>query len=88
MVLVMSGFSLWWPRQWTRLALNSVAIPRLSLSDKPRNWNWHSVVGFMQEVREVILIHAGEEYFLRMTNNGQRILTKSSHLTQPPRANL
>lgn len=32
-------------------------------------------------VREVILVHAGEEYFLRMTNNGQRILTKSSHLT-------
>ena len=46
MVLVMSGFYLWWPRRWTRLALKSVTIPRLSLSGKPRAWNWHSAVGF------------------------------------------
>jgi uncharacterized iron-regulated membrane protein len=46
LVLVMSGFYLWWPRRWTRLALKSVTIPSLRLSGKPRDWNWHNAVGF------------------------------------------
>ena len=46
MVLVMSGFYLWWPRRWTRLALKSVTIPSLTLRGKPRNWNWHNAAGF------------------------------------------
>ena len=46
MVLVMSGFYLWWPRRWTRLALKGVIIPSLILRGKPRDWNWHNAVGF------------------------------------------
>jgi uncharacterized iron-regulated membrane protein len=46
MVLVMSGFYLWWPRRWTRIALKSVTIPSLTLRGKPRDWNWHNIVGF------------------------------------------
>ena len=46
MVLVMSGFYLWWPRRWTRVALKSVTIPSLTLRAKPRDWNWHNAVGF------------------------------------------
>jgi uncharacterized iron-regulated membrane protein len=46
MVLVMSGFYLWWPRRWTRLALRAVIIPSLTLHGKPRDWNWHNAVGF------------------------------------------
>jgi uncharacterized iron-regulated membrane protein len=45
-VLVMSGFYLWWPRRWTRLALRAVTIPSLALRGKPRDWNWHNAVGF------------------------------------------
>jgi uncharacterized iron-regulated membrane protein len=45
-VLVMSGFYLWWPRRWTRLALQAVSIPSLTLRGKPRDWNWHNAVGF------------------------------------------
>jgi uncharacterized iron-regulated membrane protein len=46
MVLVMSGFYLWWPRRWTRLALKTITIPSLSLRGKPRDWNWHNAMGF------------------------------------------
>jgi uncharacterized iron-regulated membrane protein len=46
MVLVMSGFYLWWPRRWTRLALRAVIFPSLTLHGKPRDWNWHNAVGF------------------------------------------
>jgi uncharacterized iron-regulated membrane protein len=46
MVLVMSGFYLWWPRRWTRLALRAATIPSLSLRGRPRDWNWHNAVGF------------------------------------------
>jgi uncharacterized iron-regulated membrane protein len=46
MVLVMSGFHLWWPRRWTRLALRAATIPSLSLRGRPRDWNWHNAVGF------------------------------------------
>ena len=37
MVLVMSGFYLWWPRRWTRLALRAVIFPSLTLHGKPRD---------------------------------------------------
>jgi uncharacterized iron-regulated membrane protein len=46
MVLVMSGFYLWWPRRWTRPALKSVIIPSITLKGKPRDWNWHNAIGF------------------------------------------
>ena len=45
MALVMSGFYLWWPRRWTRLALRTVTIPSLRLRGKPRDWNWHNAIG-------------------------------------------
>jgi uncharacterized iron-regulated membrane protein len=46
MVLVMSGFYLWWPRRWRRLAVRTVTIPSLTLRGKPRDWNWHNAIGF------------------------------------------
>ena len=46
MVLVMSGFYLWWPRRWTPLVLKAVTIPSLTLRGKPRDWNWHNATGF------------------------------------------
>jgi uncharacterized iron-regulated membrane protein len=44
-VLVVSGFYLWWPRRWTRLALKAVTVPSLKLRGKPRDWNWHNAIG-------------------------------------------
>jgi len=45
-VMVITGFYLWWPRRWTRQAFKAVMVPRLRLPGKPRNWNWHNTVGF------------------------------------------
>jgi uncharacterized iron-regulated membrane protein len=45
-VLVISGFYLWWPRRWTRLALKAVTVPSLEQRGKPRDWNWHNAIGF------------------------------------------
>jgi uncharacterized iron-regulated membrane protein len=45
-VMVMTGFYLWWPRRWTRQALQAVMVPNLRLRGKPRDWNWHNTAGF------------------------------------------
>jgi uncharacterized iron-regulated membrane protein len=45
-VLVTSGFYLWWPRRWTRVALRNATLPSLKLRGKARDWSWHNAVGF------------------------------------------
>ena len=45
-VMVITGFYLWWPRRWTRQALKAVMVPNLTLRGKPRDWNWHNTAGF------------------------------------------
>ncbi|MGH8067897.1 MAG: PepSY-associated TM helix domain-containing protein [Candidatus Entotheonellia bacterium] len=45
-VLVITGFYLWWPRHWTRIALKIATVPSLKLRGKPRDWNGHNTVGF------------------------------------------
>jgi len=44
-LLAMSGLYLWWPRQWTRNALRSVALFERGLRGRARDWNWHNVIG-------------------------------------------
>ncbi|HWN96903.1 MAG TPA: PepSY-associated TM helix domain-containing protein, partial [Methylomirabilota bacterium] len=44
--LAVSGLYLWWPRQWTKSALRAVTLFNTSLRGKPRDWNWHNVIGF------------------------------------------
>jgi len=43
--IVMSGFYLWWPRNWSWIALKSVVLFRSGLSGKARDFNWHNVIG-------------------------------------------
>jgi uncharacterized iron-regulated membrane protein len=45
-VMVVTGFYLWWPRRWTRQAWQAVMVPNLTLRGKPRDWNWHNTAGF------------------------------------------
>jgi uncharacterized iron-regulated membrane protein len=42
----MSGFYLWWPRNWNRKALRNVTWFRRGLPSKARDFNWHNVIGF------------------------------------------
>lgn len=44
--LVVSGFYLWFPRNWTRRAFRNVAWFRRGLTPKARDFNWHHVIGF------------------------------------------
>lgn len=44
-VLCISGLWLWWPRSWKPRVLRTILVPKLSLSGRSRDWNWHNVVG-------------------------------------------
>ncbi|HKG45722.1 MAG TPA: PepSY-associated TM helix domain-containing protein [Pyrinomonadaceae bacterium] len=44
--LVMSGFYLWWPRNWNLKALRNVTWFRRGLPSRARDFNWHNVIGF------------------------------------------
>lgn len=43
--LVVSGFYLWWPRNWSRASVRNVTWFRRGLSGKARDFNWHNVLG-------------------------------------------
>lgn len=57
--LVVSGFYLWWPRNWTWRALRNVTWFRLRLSPKARDFNWHNVIGFWMAIPLAIVIASG-----------------------------
>ncbi len=44
--LVISGFILWWPRNWAKNALKQVLFFNPELKGRARDWNWHNVIGF------------------------------------------
>jgi uncharacterized iron-regulated membrane protein len=44
--LVMSGFYLWWPRNWNLKAVRNVTWFRRGLPAKARDFNWHNTIGF------------------------------------------
>ncbi len=43
--LVCLGVFLWWPRRWTSAALRQVTRFDTSLRGRPRDFNWHNVIG-------------------------------------------
>ncbi len=44
--LVMSGFYLWWPRNWNLKTLRQVTWFRRGLPSRARDFNWHNTIGF------------------------------------------
>jgi uncharacterized iron-regulated membrane protein len=54
--LVMSGFYLWWPRNWNLKALRNVTWFRRGLPSKARYFNWHNVIGFWSAVPLFIVV--------------------------------
>ena len=57
--LIVSGFYLWWPRNWTRKAIRHVTFFRRGLSPKARNFNWHNVIGFWSLVPLFVIVLSG-----------------------------
>lgn len=44
--LVISGFYLWWPRNWSLKSVRSVMWFKRRLPAKARDFNWHNTIGF------------------------------------------
>jgi uncharacterized iron-regulated membrane protein len=57
--LVMSGFYLWWPREWTRKRLRGVTWFRRGQRGRARDFNWHNTVGFWCAVPLFIVVLSG-----------------------------
>lgn len=55
--LILSGLFLWFPRKWSRRAVEGVIRFRRGLRGKARDWNWHHVIGFWS--LPVLLVVAG-----------------------------
>lgn len=54
--IVISGFYLWWPRRWTRVAVRNVTWFKRRLPDRARNFNWHNVIGFWSALPLFIVV--------------------------------
>jgi len=54
--LVVSGFYIWWPKQWTWPQLRNVTWFRRGLPGKARDFNWHNVIGFWSAVPLFIVV--------------------------------
>ena len=57
--LVLSGFYLWWPRDWSLHNVRQVIWFRRGLTGRARNFNWHNVVGFWLLVPLVVIVFSG-----------------------------
>jgi len=57
--LVVSGFYLWFPRNWTRAAFRNVAWFRKGLTPKARDFNRHHVIGFWSAVPLFVIVVSG-----------------------------
>jgi uncharacterized iron-regulated membrane protein len=59
LVLAITGFYLWWPRQWTWRHVSAVTLFRSGLKAKARDFNWHNVIGFWCAPILVVLTASG-----------------------------
>ena len=84
-VMVVSGFYLWWPRRWRRLALTAVIVPSLKLRGKPRDWNWHNAVGFWSASALLLITLTGVVMSYQWANDLLYTLTGSEPPPMPQR---
>ena len=54
--LVISGFYLWWPRNWNLKYVRNVVWFRRGLPAKARDFNWHNTIGFWSAVPLFIVV--------------------------------
>lgn len=54
--LVVSGFYLWWPRNWKKPAVKSVTLFKRGLRGKARDFNWHNVIGFWSAIPLFVVV--------------------------------
>jgi uncharacterized iron-regulated membrane protein len=81
LVLIISGFYLWWPRE--RNSFAAVAFFNKNLRGKARDWNWHNVIGFWCSPLLLIATLTGITMSYQWAN---RLLYKMTGNEAPPRA--
>jgi len=54
--LVVSGFFIWWPKQWTWPQLRNVTWFRRGLPAKARDFNWHNAIGFWSAIPLFVVV--------------------------------
>ncbi|NTX56474.1 PepSY domain-containing protein [Myxococcus sp. CA039A] len=57
--LALSGLYLWWPRKWTLKTVRPVLWFKRGLKGKPRDFNWHNVIGLWSMPVLVVLTASG-----------------------------
>jgi len=83
--LVMSGFYLWWPRNWNLKALRNVTWFRRGLPARARDFNWHNVIGFWSAVPLFIVVLSA--VVISYTWAGNLVYRIVGETTPAPRAN-
>jgi uncharacterized iron-regulated membrane protein len=56
LVLVISGFYLWFPQKWSKKFVRNIAWFKRGLPSKARDFNWHNVIGFWSAVPLLIVV--------------------------------
>ncbi len=69
LLLVVSGFYLWWPRHWTWSQFKNVLWFKRGLPGKARDFNWHNVIGFWSLAPLFIVVLSGVVMSYPWANN-------------------
>jgi uncharacterized iron-regulated membrane protein len=83
--LVISGFYLWWPRNWNLKAVRSVVWFRRGLPGKARDFNWHNTIGFWSAVPLFIVVLSS--VVISYTWAGNLVYRLAGEAPPVPRAN-
>ncbi|HEY6803122.1 MAG TPA: PepSY-associated TM helix domain-containing protein [Pyrinomonadaceae bacterium] len=59
LILVMSGFYLWWPQRLSLKYIRNIIWFKRGLPGKARDFNWHNVIGFWSVVPLFIVVLSG-----------------------------
>jgi uncharacterized iron-regulated membrane protein len=78
LLLVVSGFYLWWPKQWTWQRLRPVSWFRAGLAGKARDFNWHNVAGLWGAAPLFLIVLSGVIMSYPWANNLLYTLTGST----------
>ena len=82
--LAISGFYIWFPRQWTRRHFAPILWFRRTGSGKARDFNWHNVIGFWTSSILIILTLTGAIISYQWAGN--LLYTLTGNELPPPQA--
>jgi uncharacterized iron-regulated membrane protein len=83
LILVITGPFIWWPKNWTWGNLRSITWFRGGLQGKPRDFNWHNVIGVWCAVPLFFIVLTGVIMSYPWAND---LLYRATGNKPPPRA--